>query len=234
MARDRWALSAYTKTEYAGLIKRMRDAGANIAPPEIGAEWIQVHDYPVGSAIRSWAHGTVFVLYIRVVGVAPKSVIRGFELSSPTWEFDPYILEDPADGSSPRDMYRMLDGSRYHRSEILNHRLGREGVLLRGNTIEGCVLAECMSAAPALYSRTAWAPLSLSIMNQFEEIQTISFGVPVERIRKRVQSWGSRESLFETQFPKSVDTAKSPSTGLFGEGAAGEAGRRNRDDLENP
>jgi len=230
MPRDRWILHALTKAEYARLVKRMCRAGADLTPPSFEAEWIQVHNYPAGGAVRSWAHGTVFVLNIRVVGVAPKTVIQGFELSSPAWDFDPYILEDPAGGSSPRDMYRMLDDSRYHRCEILNHHLGLEGLLRRGDAIEGWVLAECTSAAPVLYGRTEWLPLSLSIVNQFEAVHRVSFRMPVERIQRRIQTRTSRESLFDTQFPKSVDTHEWPTTESFCDGVAEEAGRRNRDE----
>ena len=230
MPRMRWTLDASTKAEYANITKRMRDAGADLSPAEPAAEWIEVRLYPSGSAVRSWAYGTVFALYACLLGIAPKTQIKRFELSSPAWDFDPYILGDPAGASSPRDMYRMLDDSRYHRCELLNQQLGGEGLLRRGDAIEGWVLAECMSAAPVLYGRTEWLPLSLSIVNQFEDVHRVSFRVPVERIQRRIQTRTSRESLFDTQFPKSVDTHEWPTTESFCDGVAEEAGRRNRDE----
>jgi hypothetical protein len=152
-----------------------------------------------------------------MVGIAPKTVIQGFELTSRAWDFDPYILEDPAGGSSPRDMYRMLDGSRFDRREVLNHRLDKDGILRRGDPMEGCVLAECMAAVPSRYSRSNWLPLTFSIVNRFDEVQAVSFELPVERFRKRVQSRTSREPLFDEPIAKSEESGVWPIPDPFGE-----------------
>ena len=143
MPRNRWTLDASTQAEYAKLTKRMRDAGSDLAPPDPATAWIDLRHDPTGSAVRSWSEGTVFALYIRIVGVAPRTVIQGFVLSSPGWDFDPYILEDPAGRSSLLHTYKLLDGSRYDRSEVLNHRvIDKEGVVRHGSAIEGWLLAE--------------------------------------------------------------------------------------------
>jgi hypothetical protein len=216
MPKARWTLSMSTNAEYAKLTKRMRAAGADLAPPEPEAEWIQVRHYPSTSFVRSWSHGTVFALYVRMIGITPKSVIHGFNLRSPVWAFDPYILEDPADRSSRQHMYTMLDGSRYDRSEIVNHRLGKEGALRRGDAIEGWLLAECMVSAPARFSQSNWLPLSLSIVNAFEEVQAVAFKLPVERFRKRVQPRTSRD-VFEEPTATSVESGVWPIPAPFGE-----------------
>jgi hypothetical protein len=233
MPRNRWTLDASTKVEYAKLTKRMRAAGADLAPPESEAEWIEVRHYPAGGAVRSWSRATVFVLSVRIVGIAPKIVIQGFELSSPGWDLDLYILEDPAARSSRCGMYRTLDGSRYDRREILNHRLGREGILRRGDVIEGWLLAECMSAAPTRYIPSTWLPLSLSIENQFGEVHRVSFQMPVERIRRRIQPRAPRISLFNESLPKSVDTAVGPIESVFGEAVASQTERGNWNQLDD-
>jgi hypothetical protein len=218
MPRDKWTLTASTKIEYAKLVKRMRAAGADLAPPEPEAEWIRIYvDHPIVGDVRSWSHATVFALNVRIVGVAPKIAIQGFRLTSPGSVFDAYILEDPLEGSSPRDFYSMLDRSHYPRLEALNHHLGAEGILRRGDTIEGFLLAECLTAVPARYSRTNWMPLSLSILNQFENVQTVSFEVPVERIRNPIHARASREPLLAL---KSADTAVRPRSGLRGQFSA--------------
>ena len=80
-----------------------------------------------------------------MVGLAPKIVIQGFELSSPEWEFNAYALDDPAVGNSAQQLCRMLDGSRFHRSEVLNHRVDAAGILRHGDVVEGLLLAECFS-----------------------------------------------------------------------------------------
>ena len=51
--------------------------------------------------VRSWSHATVFALTVRIVGVAPKTAIQGFRLTSPGSDFDAYILEDPLAGALP-------------------------------------------------------------------------------------------------------------------------------------
>ena len=204
-------VNCFDEIEYAKLVKRMRAAGADLAPPEPEAEWIRIYvDHPIVGDVRSWSHATVFSLNVRIIGVAPKTVIQGFRLTSPGWDFDAYVLVDPLEGSSLRDFYSMLDRSRYPRPEVLNHRLGTEGILRRGDTIEGFLLAECLTAVPASYSRTNWMPLSLSILNQFEEVQEISFEVPVERIPDPVHRRASRTSLFAESPSKPADTVVRP------------------------
>jgi hypothetical protein len=210
MPKDRWTLNASMKAEYGKLTKRMIAAGADLVPPEPEVEWVRIYVDPIVSAVRSWSHGVVFSLNVQITGIAPKTVIQGFRLASPGWEFDAYILEDPLGGSSPRDMYRMLDGSRFDRREILNHHLGTEGILRRSDTIEGLLLAECMTDAPPPYSRKDWMPLSLSIMNQFEEVQAVSFEMPVERIPDPVRRRASRTSLFAESPSKPADTVVRP------------------------
>ena len=232
MPRDKWTLNASTKAEYAKLTKRMRGTGADLAPPESDTEWIEVRHDPAGGAVRSWSDATVFVLYISMLGIAPKTVLQGFELSSPESGLDPYIPEDPTARSARRDMYRMLDGSRYDRSEILNHRLGRQGILRRGDVIEGWLLAECMVAAPSRYIQSTRLPLCLSIVNQFEGVHRVSFALPVERIPKRVQPRMSREPLFTESLAKSMDTAVGPIDSVFGEAVANQTERGNRNQLD--
>ena len=210
MPINRWRLDSSTKREYAQLARRLRAGGADLPPAEPEAEWVRMYVDPILGTVRSWSPGTVFSLAVRILGVAPKTVIQGFRLTSPGWDLDAYVLEDPAGGSSPRDFYRMLDGSPYPRLEAINHRLGPEGILRRGDTIEGLLLAECIAAAPARYTRTDWMPLSLSIMNQFEEVQTTSFEMPVERIPGPVQRRASRAPLFPESPPKAADTVVRP------------------------
>jgi hypothetical protein len=219
MPKDRWTLNASMKAANAKLTKRMIAAGADLAPPEPEMDCIRIYVDPTLGAVRSWSHATVFSLAVRILGVAPKTVIQGFRLTSPGWDLDAYVLEDPAGGSSPRDFYRMLDRSRYQRLEAVNHRLGPEGILRRGDTIEGSLLAECMTAAPARYSRTEWIPLSLSIVNPFEEVQTISFEMPVERIPNPIQRRASREPLFQESLAESVGKGASPVDARGEEGA---------------
>ena len=115
MPRNRWMPTRSQKLQYGRAIERMRAAGADLAPFAFDCEWIKVTHSPAASWMRTWTGASVLAIYIRILGLAPKTVIQGFELSSPEWEFNAYVLDDPAVGNSAQQLYRMLDGSRFHR-----------------------------------------------------------------------------------------------------------------------
>jgi hypothetical protein len=185
MPRKRWTLTRSQKTEYNTAVQRMRAAGADLAPFGFDCEWIRVTHCPIASCVRTWTGATVFVIHVRMVGLASKIVLQGFDLSSPEWEFNAYVLDDPALGNSAQQLYRMLDGSRFHRSEILNHRVDEEGLLRHGDVMEGLVLAECFSSVPTCYNRSNSIPLTLSMGNQFDELEAFSFALPVEHVSRQ-------------------------------------------------
>ena len=174
----------------------MRAAGADLAPFAFDCEWIKVTHSPAASWIRTWRGASVLAIYIRILGLAPKTVIQGFELSSPEWEFNAYVLDDPAVGNSAQQLYRMLDGSRFHRSEVLNHRVDAEGILRRDDVMEGLVLAECFSSVPTRCNQWNSAPLTVSIVNQFDDIHAFQFELSVAHVS--IQPWPRRSgSLYE-------------------------------------
>jgi hypothetical protein len=148
------------------------------------------------SYVRTWTGPSVFVIHVRMVGLAPKIIVQGFELSSPEWEFNAYVLDDPTVGNSAQQLYRMLDGSRFHRSEVLNHRIDAEGILRHGDVTEGVVLAECFSSVPTRYNQWNSMPLTVSIVNQFDDVHPFSFELPVEHVSIPSRPRRS-ESLFE-------------------------------------
>jgi hypothetical protein len=160
----------------------MRAAGADLAPLAFDCPWIRVTHYPAASCVRTWTGASVFVIHVRMVGLAPKIVLQGFDLSSPECEFNAYVLDDPSVGESTQQLYRMSDGSRFHRSEVLNHRVDAEGILRHGDLMEGLVLAECFSSVPTCYNRSNSIPLTLSMGNQFDEVEAFSFALPVEHV----------------------------------------------------
>jgi len=133
MPRNRWTLTRLQKSDYSRAVERMRAAGADLAPIAFDCPWVRVTHCPAASWVRSWTGATVFVIHVRMVGLAPKIIVQGFDLSSPEWEFNAYVLDDPAVGNSAHQLYRVLDGSRFHRSEVLNHRVDAEGILRHGD-----------------------------------------------------------------------------------------------------
>lgn len=127
----------------------------------------------------------VFVLYLRIVGLAPKVILQDFELSSPASPLNAYVLDDPAINNSASKLYRLLDGETFHRNEVLNHRLEGEGPLGRGKVIEGLLLAQSFDSVPSDYTDRSFMPLCLTIANQFDEVHESRFGIQVERIAAR-------------------------------------------------
>ena len=182
MPRNRWTLTRSQKSEYSAAVKRMRAAGADLAPFGSDAPWIRVTHCPAASCVRTWTGATVFVIHVRVVGLAPKIVLQGFDLSSPEWELNAYVLDDPGMRNSTPQLYRMLDGSRFHRSEVLNHRVDVERILRHGDVMEGLVLAQCFSSLPTRYNQRNSVPLTLSTANQFDHVHAFQFELPVERV----------------------------------------------------
>lgn len=199
MPRNRWTLTRSQKSEYCNAVKRMRAAGADLAPFCSDGPWIRVAHCAAASCVRTWTGASVFVIHVRIVGLAPKTVLQGFDLSSPEWELNAYVLNDPAEGNSKQQLYRMLDRTRFHRDEVLNHRVDAEGILRHGDVIEGLVLAECFSSAPTRYNQQNSMPLTLSIGNQFDEVHESKFAIQVERIPARIQPRaGRRSTLYDS------------------------------------
>src|SRR5579862_7667957 len=140
MPMRRWTLTRREEAEYRNLAERMRTAGAELDPStfeKCTLPWINLKVCPVRSYVRATPTFCVFVLYLRIVGLAPKVILQEFELSSPVWPLNAYILDDPAVNNSACKLYRLLDGETFHRNEVLNHRLEGEGRLGRGKVIEG-------------------------------------------------------------------------------------------------
>jgi len=137
--------------------------------------------------VRAMPTSCVFVLYLRIVGQAPKVILHEFELSSPVWPLNAYVLDDPAFSNSACNLYRLLNGEKFHRNEVLNHRLEGEGRLGCGNVMEGLLLAESLRPVPSNYMNQSLMPLCLSITNQFDEVQKLEVEIQVERIAVRVR-----------------------------------------------
>jgi hypothetical protein len=88
-----------------------------------------------------------------------------------------------------------------------------------------CGLPAC-ELRPLPYDRLKFLPLSLSIVNQFDEVQLFSFDVPVERIPRRIQPRTSRGTgLFEPISEPAQATVLRP-PGFFRGTVAPESKRR--------
>jgi hypothetical protein len=175
----------------------MRAAGAELDPSAFAtyeSPWITLKVCSVGSYVRARPTACVFVLSLRILGLVPKLILQGFELSSPAWPLNAYILDDPTVSNSACEFYHLLDGEKFYREEILNHRVEGEGRLGRGDVMEGLLLAESFDPVPSKYTDHTFMPLCLSIANQFDEVHKSTFGIQVERIPPRIQPRAERRS----------------------------------------
>jgi hypothetical protein len=191
----RWTLTRSEEAQYRKNTERMRAAGAKLDPSAFAtyeSPWITLKVCSEESYVRATPTSCVFVLYLRIVGVVPKVILQGFDLSSPAWPLNAYILDDPTVSNSAYKFYRLLDKTTFHRNEILNHRVEGEGRLGRGDVMEGVLLAESLDSVPSKYTDHSFMPLCLSIVNQFDDVQESKFAIQVERIPSRIQPRAER------------------------------------------
>jgi hypothetical protein len=121
------------------------------------------------------------------VALATKVIIQDFEVRSPVRDLGTWLVQDPMVNRSDQKFYRVWDGSRFHRNEVLNHRVGKEGVLRRGDEMEGVVIAESFDIIPSCFAVRDRLPLCLSIANQFDAVQHSTIELPVERVSRRLR-----------------------------------------------
>src|SRR4029077_20721769 len=79
MPRNRWTLTRSQKSEYSAAVERMRVAGAELAPFAFDCPWVRVTHCLAASCVRAWTGASVFVIHVRMVGLASKIVLQGFE-----------------------------------------------------------------------------------------------------------------------------------------------------------
>jgi hypothetical protein len=193
----RWTLTRSEELQYRRIAERMRAAGAELDPSAFAtyeSPWISLKISPVGSYVRARPTSCVFVLALRIVGLVPKLTLQGFDLSSPAWPLNAYILDDPTVSNSACKFYRLLDGEKFYREEILNHRVEGDGRLGRGDVLEGLLLAESLDSVPSKLTDHSFMPLCLSIVNQFDDVHECKFAIQVERIPSRIQPRAERRS----------------------------------------
>jgi len=185
MPRLRWTLTHREQAEYKRILERLRAAGADVDLSTLEATdkpWLSLKCCPEGSSVRTMPAACVFVIYIRIVALAPKVVLQDFDVSSPDWPLNAYMLGDPSVRRSSDQFYLLLDRTKMYRDEVLNHRIDAEGILRRGDVLEGVLLAQSLNPVPARYTKGSLMRLCLTVMNQFDEFQKFTVEIPVEHI----------------------------------------------------
>lgn len=202
MSRRRWTLTQAEQAEFRKRIERLTAAGADLDRSSFESasrDWIQVtHDRI--SIVHALPTSSLFVIPARIVALAPKIIIRGFELSSPALDLATWFLEDPTVSRSDDTRYRFRDGTDFDRSEVLNHRVEASGTLRHGDLMEGLLLADSFDVIPAGFADKSPIPISLSIINQFGDVHTSTTTARLMRIAERIQPRPlRRRSLFDPQ-----------------------------------
>ena len=202
MSRQKWTLTQAEQTEYRKRVERLRAAGADLDASSFESadrDWIKItHDRL--SYVRALPTGSLFLIPARIVGLAPKVIIQGFELSSPAMDLGAWFLEDPTVNRSDSRLYRFRDGTDFDRNEVLNHRVDAQGTLRYGDVMEGMLLAESFDAIPSRFVDKSFIPICLSIINQFDHVHESMIELRVERTAGRIQPRPPRRSsLFERE-----------------------------------
>jgi hypothetical protein len=200
MPGRRRRLTKSEEAEFHRIAERMRAAGADIDPSTFrttATPWICLKCCRTASSVSAMPAACVFVVYLRIVALAPKVVLQEFDLTSPDWPLNAVILGDPGGSNSANEFYRLLDRTRYHRNEVVNHRLDEEGILRRGDILEGLLLAYSLDPVPAKYPNWGLMRLCVSITNQFDGVQELAIELPVEHIPAPVHPRTAHGSLYE-------------------------------------
>jgi len=234
MPRRKWNLSRAEQAEYRGLAERLRASGGELNIDGFGAnqDTIKVTQAPEPSAsyVRLSPGRALFVMQLSIVALAPKLIIQDFELSCSEWDLSAYILGDPAVNRSSAQLYRLPDHSTFHRNEVLNHRVGPEGVLHRGDQIEGLLLADALQPTPERYKPGDVMEIVLSISDQFGDEHSAAIDLCVERWKSSCPVRSGRRSHLCEPAAQGVDSSAPTSTSqqmsTFSSPAGGQAAIR--------
>lgn len=184
MPKQKWNLTRAEQKQNRNLENRLIAAGAldSSRSERADPEWIQIRLCPATSYVRAAPFRSIFAIHARIVALATNVIIQHFEVSSSVEDLDIFLDSDPMVNRSERKFYRCWDGLQFHRDEVLNHRVDEEGVLRRGDVMEGVVLAASFKGVPSCFGVRYRLPLALSIVNQFDDVQHSTLELPVERI----------------------------------------------------
>lgn len=212
MPKKRGSLSESERRASDQRLEGLRLAGLDVPPLPIRdevPEWIWVECSRPESFVRSSMYCAVFAVYVHIVGAASGVTIDRYELTSPDWEVNGALVEDPNCGRFSAELYKLFDGSTFHHSEVVNHRVNNEGKLKCGEFIEGLVLMQGYKPLPDHYNVANPIPLTFSVVDKRGRSCDTRFALPVERFTMQMRA-RSGPGLFEQPsqdeaFPQSRD-----------------------------
>jgi hypothetical protein len=202
MSREIWEIGKEKQQLYRKSAERLVAAGADLDLPSSAparTPWVKITQVPemLGSYVRMSPGGWLFVVLVRIVALAPKIVIQEYRLSSREWDVAAWFPGDPRENRSSDSYYRLPDRSDFHRDDVLNHRVGTQGTLRRGDTVEGWLLGQSFEPIPDRYTHGCFMPICLSILDQFEAEEQLTVELHVDRTAGRPHARPARSHLFE-------------------------------------
>src|SRR3974390_3353302 len=121
MFRHRWRLSETEKREYRVIGEELNAAGAmldlsSFRTPTTSMLRLQ----QVGEAYaRTYDRGSVYVVHVSILCLASLLILDEFTVGSSDWNLGAYMVDDPIIASPSNLLYRMMDGTTFHRNEVL-------------------------------------------------------------------------------------------------------------------
>jgi len=202
MSRQKWTLTQAEQAEYRKRVERLRAAGADLDVSgfkPVNQDWIKItHDRV--ACVHALPTGSLFEIPARIVALAPKVIIQGFELWSSAFDLAAWFLEDPTVNRSDDQRYRLRNGTDFHRTEVLNHRVDAAGKLRCGEVMEGTLLAESFDAIPVGFADDSVIPICLSIINQFDDVHSSTTEARIKRTAELIRPRPLRRStLFDRE-----------------------------------
>src|SRR5580698_3294769 len=159
-------LSRAKEAEHRDYLWKLQAEGVDVEIPEEWQEHSRALDIVVGGPTENMVYesatgGIHYAVLVRLVVERSGEILTDWSLST---DYDDQIVPESFDDHDP---VWKLGGREYSESEVLNLRIERNLVLVRGRIIEGRLLATGLRPIPAHYGNFAAVPFRLSFWDQF-------------------------------------------------------------------
>jgi len=187
MSRKRWRLTNAQQLEYRQLIQMLRAGGADLDPNASflsSPAWLNLEHSPLSGRVLV-GESTLFLIDVKLVVTVPKIIIEEVEASTPAWDEEVFLVDEPRRVSCSRSpRYLLADNSSLGLDEVLNHRFGGHETFRRGDVLSGLILAESVSPLPAEYREGSGVRVHLCLRNQYGACHESNVTLRVHRIER--------------------------------------------------
>jgi len=206
--RTRWSIRQAEVRHYREIVRELIAGGARLELGPLRSQEPVAFSFSDCYAYNV-QYGSVFVLGVSLLSLAPSIILSGFSLTSPDFDLAVDFLEDPRQTRSESEFYYLPDRTPFHRSQVLNHRIGEDGILRRGHELEGFLLARAFEPIPQRYQPASCFPAVLSVGDQFGDVIESALEFRVQPPYKSARPSFTRKSLFDCLRP-SADPNEGP------------------------